>query len=53
MKKQAFKCIVPIIIWVLAVVLTWGVLGQGETYTIHVTVPAGTMDDFVYIEGLC
>ena len=50
MKKQAFKFIVPIIILVLALVLAWVVWGQGETYTIHVTVPAGTMDEFVYIE---
>jgi len=50
MKKQAFKFIVPIIILVLAVVLTWVVWGQGETYTVHVTVPAGTINEFVYIE---
>ncbi len=34
----------------LAVVLAWVVWGQGETYTVHVAVPAGTMDEFVYIE---
>ena len=50
MKKQAFKFIVPIIILVLAVVLTWVFWGQGETYTVHVTVPAGTINEFVYIE---
>ena len=50
MKKQTFKFIVPIIILVLAVVLTWVVWGQGETYTVHVTVPAGTINEFVYIE---
>ena len=31
-------------------VIAWVIWGQGETYTIHVTVPAGTMDEFVYIE---
>ena len=35
---------------VLAAILSWFIWGQGETYTIHVTVPAGTMDEFVYIE---
>ena len=35
---------------VLAGILSWFIWGQGETYTIHVTVPAGTMDEFVYIE---
>ena len=34
----------------LVCVLTWYIWGQGETYTIHVTVPAGTTDEFVYIE---
>ena len=24
--------------------------GQGETYSIHITVPSGTMDEFIYIE---
>ena len=48
--KKAFKIIVPIMILALAVVLAWVVWGQGETYTVHVTVPAGTMDEFVYIE---
>ena len=42
--KKAFKIIVPIMILALAVVLAWVVWGQGETYTVHVTVPAGTMD---------
>ena len=50
MKKKTFKVIVPIMFLASAVVLTWVVWGQGETYTIHVTVPAGTMDEFVYIE---
>ena len=35
---------------VLAAILSWFIWGQGETYTIHVTVPAGTMNEFVYIE---
>ena len=34
----------------LVCILAWVIWGQGETYTIHVTVPAGTMDEFVYIE---
>lgn len=34
----------------LVCILSWFIWGQGETYTIHVTVPAGTMDEFVYIE---
>ena len=48
--KKAFKVIVPIIVLALVVVLAWGVWGQGKTYTIHVTVPSGTMNEFVYIE---
>lgn len=48
--KKAFKIIVPIMILALAAVLAWAVWGQGETYTVHVTVPAGTMDEFIYIE---
>lgn len=48
--KKAFKIIVPIMILALAVVLAWVVWGQGETYTVHVTVPAGTTSEFVYIE---
>lgn len=34
----------------LVCILAWVIWGQGETYTIHVTVPAGTMNEFVYIE---
>ena len=34
----------------LVCILSWLILGQGETYTVHVTVPAGTMNEFVYIE---
>lgn len=48
--KKTFKVIVPIMFFALAVVLAWVVWGQGETYTVHVTVPAGTMNEFVYIE---
>lgn len=48
--KKTSKVIVPIIALVLAVALTWVIWGQGEAYTIHITVPAGTMDEFVYIE---
>lgn len=48
--KKTFKVIVPIMFFALAVVLAWVVWGQGETYTVHVTVPASTMNEFVYIE---
>ena len=34
----------------LAVSFAWVVWGQGGSYTVHVTVPAGTMNEFVYIE---
>ena len=34
----------------LVCIPSWLILGQGETYTVHVTVPAGTMSEFVYIE---
>ena len=44
------KKVLVAIVLVLAGVLSWFIWGQGETYTIHVTVPAGTMDEFVYIE---
>lgn len=44
------KKVLVAIILVLAGVFSWFIWGQGETYTIHVTVPAGTMDEFVYIE---
>ena len=50
MKKKFSRVIVPIIVLTLAVVLAWIVWGQGKTYTIHITVPAGTMEKFVYIE---
>ena len=39
-----------VILLVLAAVLAWAVWGQGRTYTVQVTVPAGTVDEFVYIE---
>ena len=48
--KKPIKVIVPIMLLALAVALAWAIWGQGETYTIRVTVPAGTMDEFVYIE---
>ena len=48
--KKTFKAIVFIMVLVLAVILAWGAWGQGETYTIHITVPAGIRDEFVYIE---
>ena len=48
--KKTFKVIVPIMVLALAVVFAWVVWGQGETYTVHVTVPAGTRNEFVYIE---
>lgn len=44
------KKVLVAIVLVLAGILSWVIWGQGETYTIHVTVPAGTMDEFVYIE---
>lgn len=50
MKIQSFKIIMPIMILLLAVVLIYAIWGQGETYTLQVTVPAGTVDEFVYIE---
>lgn len=49
--KKSIKVIVPIMLLALAVILAWIVWGQGETYTVHVTVPAGTMEEFVYIEN--
>ena len=48
--KKLLKVIALIISLALAVVFAWVIWGQGETYTIQVTVPAGTMDEFVYIE---
>ena len=50
MKKKSFKVISAVMFLVLAVILVWVVWRQGKTYTIHVTVPAGTMDELVYIE---
>ena len=35
---------------VLICALAWFLWGQGKTYTIHITVPAGTMGEFIYIE---
>ena len=48
--KNTIKVIVPIILLALAVSFAWVVWGQGGSYTVHVTVPAGTVDEFVYIE---
>ena len=39
-----------VVVLALAGVLAWVLWGQGESYTVHVTVPAGTTRDFVYIE---
>ena len=50
MKKLSFKIIIPILILAMVGILAWVIWGQGETYTVHVTVPAGTMGEFVYIE---
>ena len=50
MKRLSFKIIMPILILAIIGILAWVIWGQGETYTIHVTVPAGTIDEFVYIE---
>ena len=50
MKKLSIKTIVPIAIIALIGIIAGIIWGQGETYTIHVTVPAGTMDEFLYIE---
>lgn len=45
------KKLIPLVLsLVLVGVLAWFVWGRGETYTIHITVPAGTTDEFVYIE---
>lgn len=43
------KKLIPLVL-VLAGVLAWFIWGRGETYTVHITVPAGTTDEFVYIE---
>ena len=48
--KIKIKFILPIILLALAVVFAWFVWGQGGSYTVHVTVPASTVDEFVYIE---
>jgi hypothetical protein len=50
MKKLSIKTIVPIAIIASIGIIAGIIWGQGETYTIHVTVPAGTMDEFLYIE---
>ena len=44
------KLIPLVLVLTLVGVFSWFVWGQGESYTIHITVPAGTTDEFVYIE---
>lgn len=39
-----------VVVLALAGVLAWVLWGQGESYTVYVTVPAGTTSEFVYIE---
>lgn len=39
-----------VVVLALAGVLAWVLWGQGESYTVHVTVPAGNTSEFVYIE---
>ena len=48
--RKSLKAIVLILVLALAGILAWVVWGQGESYTVHVTVPAGTTGEFVYIE---
>lgn len=48
--RKSLKAIVLVLILALAGVLAWVLWGQGESYTVHVTVPAGTTGEFVYIE---
>ena len=48
--RKSLKAIVPILVLALVGVLAWVLWGQGESYTVHVTVPAGTTGEFVYIE---
>ena len=48
--RKSLKAIVPILALALAGILAWFLWGQGESYTVHVTVPAGTTGEFVYIE---
>lgn len=48
--KKTLRAIVPILVLALAGVLAWVLWGQGKSYTVHVTVPAGTTGEFVYIE---
>ena len=45
------KKLLPLVFCLALVgVLAWFVWGRGETFTIHITVPAGTTDEFIYIE---
>ena len=48
--RKSIKAIVLILVLALAGVLAWVLWGQGESYTVHVTVPACTTGEFVYIE---
>ena len=48
--RKSIKAIVLILVLALAGVLAWVLWCQGETYTVHVTVPVGTIGEFVYIE---
>ena len=48
--RKSLKAIVLVLILALAGVLAWVLWGQGESYTVHVTVPAGTTGEFVYVE---
>ena len=48
--RKSLKAIVLVLILALAGVLAWVLWGQGESYTVHVTVPAVTTGEFVYVE---
>ena len=48
--RNSIKAIVLILVLALAGVFAWILCCQGESYTVHVTVPAGTTGEFVYIE---
>ena len=48
--RKSIKAIVLILVLALVGVLAWVLWGQGESYTVHVTVPAGTTGEFVYVE---
>lgn len=48
--KKTLRTIVPILVLALSGVLAWVLWGQGESYTVHIMVPAGTTGEYVYIE---